>query len=106
MAAKVYAEYRNSRGIKRQQLDLKTKSFHIFDGQTIFITKLKQDKAFVCDELEKWKESIINLELEIKKLYHEMEMAIQEKDEVIESLQSKNGDILAFLKTMEIYWPS
>jgi hypothetical protein len=26
--------------------------------------------------LEKWKESIINLELEIKKLYHEMEMAM------------------------------
>ena len=94
MAAKVYSEYGKSRGRKRQQLDLKTKKFHIMDGQTISITKFKQDKAFVCDELAKRKERNINLEVEIKKLYHEMEMAIQEKDEGIENLQSKNEELL------------
>jgi predicted Zn-dependent protease len=71
------------------------------DGQTISITKLKQDKAFVFDELAKWKESNINLEVEIKKIYHEMEMAIQEKDEVIENLQSKNEELLRFIDLLE-----
>ncbi len=89
MAAKVYAEYGKSRGRKRQQLNLKTMKFHIMDGQAISITKLKQDKAFVCDELE------------IKKLYHEMEMAIQEKDEVIENLQSKNEELLKYIDILE-----
>ena len=101
MAAKVYAEYGKSRGRKRQQLNLKTKKFHIMDGQAISITKLGQDKAFVCDELEKWKESNINLEVEIKKLYHEMEMTIQEKDEVIENLQSKNEELLKYIDILE-----
>jgi hypothetical protein len=101
MAVKVYPEYGKSRGRKRQQLDSKTKKFHVMDGQTISITKLKQDKAFVFDELAKWKESNINLEVEIKKIYHEMEMAIQEKDEVIENLQSKNEELLRFIDLLE-----
>ena len=71
------------------------------DGQTISITKLKQDKVFVCNELAKWKESNINLEVEIKKLYHEMEMAVQEKDEVIENLQSKNEELLRYIDLLE-----
>jgi predicted Zn-dependent protease len=45
--------------------------------------------------------SNINLEVEIKKIYHEMEMAIQEKDEVIENLQSKNEELLRFIDLLE-----
>ena len=42
MAAKVYAEYGKRRGRKKQQLDSRTKRFHIFEGQTISVNQLKE----------------------------------------------------------------
>ena len=51
---------------KKQQLNLKAKRFHIFDGQTICIKQLKEENTLVHDKMQKWKESNSNLESEMK----------------------------------------
>jgi hypothetical protein len=101
MAAKVYAEYGKSRGRKRQQLDLKAKRFHIFDGQTISIKQLEEENTHIHSEMQKWKERNSNMESEMRKLYYEMGMALEEKDEKIEKLETKNEELKQYIEFLE-----
>ncbi|CAB3983662.1 Hypothetical predicted protein [Paramuricea clavata] len=101
MAAKVYVEYGKNRGRKRQQLDLKAKRFHIFDGQTISIKQLEEENTLIHGEMQKWKERNSNLESEMRKLYYEMGRALEEKDEKIEKLETKNKKLKQYIELLE-----
>lgn len=101
MAAKVYAEHGKSRGRKKQQLDSRTKRFHIFEGQTISVKQLKEKNQLAHDEMQKWKERNANIESEMKELYHQMEMALKERDEKIEKLETKNEELKQYVLLLE-----
>ena len=53
------------------------------------------------DEIQEWKKSDSDLELELKTLYQEMQMAIQEKHKTIESLQAINEDLSSYISALE-----
>ena len=55
----------------------------------------------IQDELQEWKKSYSDLESELKKLFQEMQVAIQEKDKRIEHLQTINEDLSSYVSTLE-----
>ena len=101
LSSKVIAEYGMARGRKKQQLDTRSKRFHLYHGQIISVTELKQENALIWHELEKWKELNTNLELDIKEHYKEIEIAMQQKDEEIVDLQAKNEELLRYIDILE-----
>ena len=70
-------------------------------GQTISLSGLKQKNELINEELEKWKQTCVNLNEDVEKLYHEMEIAMKEKDQEIVYLQSKKEELLQYIDLLE-----
>ena len=63
LAGLVNSEYRKARsGHLRQQLDLKSRKFHIMEGMTASVKDLKCDCEVVKDELKQWRLKCENLQ--------------------------------------------
>lgn len=101
IAGAVSSEYDKTKGDKRKSLNNKSKTFHIFEGQTVSPTELKREVDLMKDEFEEWKTKYNNLELELKNLYEEMQKELEEKDKTIENLQSINQDLLNYIDMLE-----
>ena len=93
LASRVCGEYSNLKGRKRQNLDSKTKLFHIYTGETVSVADLKKENKNVRDDLKKWKKTCESLESDICELYEEIKSVINEKDEQISNLQSINKEL-------------
>ena len=73
-------------GRKRQELDSKTRRFHIFENYVTSGIELKQraekleeeKQVIVADHLE-WKEKHKNREIETKKLFEEMKKELEKR---------------------------
>ena len=104
LAGAVISEYEKTpKGRKKQALKTKSKRFHIhIEGQTISVAEFKREIDLTKDELEEWKQKHNNLEMELKRLYEEMQVAINEKDKTIEHLQSKNQELIDYVGLLEI----
>ena len=102
LAGAVTSEYEKTpKGRKKQALKTKSKRFHIFEGQTISVAEFKREIDLTKDELEEWKQKHNNLEMELKRLYEEMQVAINGKDKTIEHLQSKNQELIDYVRLLE-----
>ena len=95
-ATKVHALYGKSKGgTKRKELNSKTKRFHIFEGQILSVKELIRDNYFIKDELAEWKKNSANLQEEKEKLYQEMLLAVQKREQKINDLQQENKELLS-----------
>ena len=101
LAGKVSGEYGKAKGRKRQELNLKVKRFHIFEGQTASIVEMRKENEMIKDELEEWKAMNKNLQSEVEQLYQEMQAAIQERDHIISDLKSRNQELMSYIETLE-----
>jgi hypothetical protein len=81
LAGRVSEEYAKLKGRKRQELDSKSKLFHIYTGETV--ADIKKENSNMRDELQEWKKTCKDLQNDIHTLYEEIETAMQEKDEEI-----------------------
>ena len=64
LAGSVNAELRCSKGRKRKELESRTKLFHFLDEQTVSVEDLRNENKVVYDQLDEWKNTYKNLELE------------------------------------------
>ena len=101
LADRVCGEYSNVKGRKRQNLDSKTKLFHIYTGETVSVADLKKENNNIRDDLEKWKKTCENLESDICELYEEIKSVINDKDEQISNLQSINKELKSYINILE-----
>lgn len=85
-------------GSKREELNSKVRRFHIFEGQTASVTCLREENEAIRDELEEWKQNYQDLKSESKQLFEEMYAAIQEKEQSLSELQSKNEELVTLRK--------
>ena len=51
--------------------------------------------------MQKLNERNANMESEMKELYHQMEMALEERDEKIEKLETKNEELKQYVLLLE-----
>ena len=65
LAAEVYGK---TKGRKRKPLDAMTRKFNTLQGQTISLSQLKQKNELVNEDLEKWKQTCVNLNKDVEKL--------------------------------------
>ena len=102
LAGAVCSEYKRAKGGRQsQEVNKKCKRFHIYEGQTVDLMALRMQNELIQDELQEWKKSYSDLESELKKLFQEMQVAIQEKDKRIEHLQTINEDLSSYVSTLE-----
>ena len=101
LADRVCGEYSNVKSRKRQNLDSKTKLFHIYTGETVSVADLKKENNNIMDDLEKWKKTCENLESDICELYEEIKSVINDKDEQISNLQSINKELKSYINILE-----
>ncbi|KAJ7384007.1 hypothetical protein OS493_024018 [Desmophyllum pertusum] len=82
IASRVHALYGKTKGSrKKEELNSNNKRFHIFEGQILSVLDLKRDNNLMKDEIAEWKQSYANLKEEMEKLYQEMLLAVQEREE-------------------------
>ncbi|XP_066016033.1 uncharacterized protein [Pocillopora verrucosa] len=99
MVQNLYAKAKG--GSKREELNSKVRRFHIFEGQTLSVTCLREETEAIRDELEEWKQNYQHLEAESKQLFAEMYLAIQEKEQSLSNLQSKNEELQHYFEKIE-----
>ena len=99
MVQNLYAKAKG--GSKREELNSKVRRFHIFEGQTASVTCLREENEAIRDELEEWKRNYQDLNSESKQLFEEMYAAIQEKEQSLSDLQSKNEELLSYIESIE-----
>ena len=69
LACKVNAEYGITRGRKRQELDSRCKRVHIFQGQTVSLTDVRQQTQLANDQIHQRKNNCKDLETDILTLH-------------------------------------
>ena len=88
-------------GSQRKELNSKSRRFHIFEEQILYIQDLKRENEFMKDEIAEWKRSYANLQEESKKLYQEMLLAMHEREKEITSLKQQNRELLDYIECLE-----
>ncbi len=95
-------EYRNAKGgAKREQLNSKTRVYHLFEGMIMSVKEMKMEYEMVKDELELWKANCQNIQERMEQLYVDMKEALKEKDEKISELQEANKDLQDYIRRLE-----
>ena len=102
LASSVNAELRCTKGRKRKELESRTKLFHILNGQTVSVEDLRNENKVIYDQLDEWKNTYKNLELETEKLHQEMQEALKEKDRKILELSSENEELKKYVEKLQI----
>ena len=83
------------------ELNSKYRRLHIFEGQVLSVQDLIRANDFMKDEIAEWKKSYANLQEEKEKLYEEMLLAVQEREQEISKLQEQNKQLLSYIECLE-----
>lgn len=98
----INSEYAKARsGHKREQLNCKSRKFHIFEGMTASVKDLMEECEMAKDELEQWKSQCLNLQERMKNLYEEMKTSLAEKDYVIQELKDTQVELKNYIQQLE-----
>jgi chromosome segregation ATPase len=101
LAGRVSGEYAKLKGRKRQELDSKSKLFHIYTGETVSVADIKKENSNMRDEFQEWKKTCKDIQNDIHTLYEEIETAMQEKDEEISNLHSINEELKSYIDSLK-----
>ncbi|XP_028417141.1 uncharacterized protein LOC114541415 [Dendronephthya gigantea] len=108
IASSVYQLYKKTKGRARKDLDERVRKFHVFEGQTMSVIKLREELNNVHnelnnvnDELTEFRKKYENLEKEKEKLYNEMATTIKQKDTMITELQKNNRELEQYAQILE-----
>ena len=73
-------DYKKSKGRTRNEWDNRVRKFHLMEGQTKSAHELYQDIQNIQNELQGWKKAYENLELEKERIYEEMVLAVNQRE--------------------------
>lgn len=71
-------DYKKSKGRTRKDWDNRVRS--LMEGQTKSVHELYQDIQNIQNELQGWKKAYENLELEKERIYEEMVLAVNQRE--------------------------
>ena len=80
IAWKISFDYKKSKGRTRKEWDNRVRKFHLMEGQTKSVHELYQDIQNIQNELQGWKKAYENLELEKERIYEEMVLAVNQRE--------------------------
>lgn len=80
IAWKISLDYKKSKGRTRKEWDNRVRKFHLMEGQTKSVHELYQDIQNIQNELQGWKKAYENLELEKERIYEEMVLAVNQRE--------------------------
>ena len=80
VAWKISLDYKKSKGRTRKEWDNRVRKFHLMKGQTKSVHELHQDIQNIQNELQGWKKAYENLELEKERIYEEMVLAVNQRE--------------------------
>ena len=80
IAWKFSLDYKKSKGRTRNEWDNRVRKFHLMEGQTKSAHELYQDIQNIQNELQGWKKAYENLELEKERIYEEMVLAVNQRE--------------------------
>ena len=80
IAWKISLDYKKSKGRTRKEWDNRVRKFHLMEGQTKSVHELHQDIQNIQNELQGWKKAYENLELEKERIYEEMVLAVNQRE--------------------------
>ena len=80
IAWKISLNYKKSKGRTRNEWDNRVRKFHLMEGQTKSAHELYQDIQNIQNELQGWKKAYENLELEKERIYEEMVLAVNQRE--------------------------
>ena len=80
VAWKISLDYKKSKGRTRNEWDNRVRKFHLMEGQTKSVHELHQDIQNIQNELQGWKKAYENLELEKERIYEEMVLAVNQRE--------------------------
>lgn len=80
IAWKISLDYKKSKGRTRKEWDNRVWKFHLMEGQTKSAHELYQDIQNIQNELQGWKKAYENLELEKERIYEEMVLAVNQRE--------------------------
>lgn len=80
IAWKISLDYKKSKGRTRNEWDNRVRKFHLMEGQTKSAHELYQDIQNIQNELQGWKKAYENLELEKERIYEEMVLAVNQRE--------------------------
>lgn len=80
IAWKISLDYKKSKGRTRKEWDNRVRKFYLMEGQTKSAHELYQDIQNIQNELQGWKKAYENLELEKERIYEEMVLAVNQRE--------------------------
>lgn len=80
IAWKISLDYKKSKGRTTKEWDNRVRKFHLMEGQTKSAHELYQDIQNIQNELQGWKKAYENLELEKERIYEEMVLAVNQRE--------------------------
>ena len=102
IATKTHALYgKTKRSRKIMELNSKNRRFHIYEGQILSVQDLKRENDFMKDEIVEWKKNYAKFQEDKEKLYQEMLLAVQEREQEISKLQHQNKELLGYIECLQ-----
>lgn len=80
IAWKISLDYKKSKGRTRKEWDNRVRKFQLMEGQTKSVHELYQDIQNIQNELQGWKKAYENLEIEKERIYEEMVLAVNQRE--------------------------
>ena len=80
IAWKISLDYKKSKGRTRKEWDNRVRKFQLMEGQTKSVHELYQDIQNIQNEQQGWKKAYENLELEKERIYEEMVLAVNQRE--------------------------
>lgn len=80
IAWKISLDYKKSKGRTRKEWDNRVRKFQLMEGQTKSVHELYQDIQNIQNELQGWKKAYENLELEKERIYEEMVLEVNQRE--------------------------
>lgn len=80
IAWKISLDYKKSKGRTTKEWDNRVRKFHLMEGQTKSAHELYQDIQNIQNELQGWKKAYENLELEKERIYEEMVLPVNQRE--------------------------
>ena len=101
IAYKISLDYKKTKSRARKELDNRVRKFHVMEGQTKPVHELYQEIENIQNELQDWKKAYEDLELEKERIYEEMVLAVNQKENETQVLQKTNKELEDYIASLE-----
>ena len=101
IAYKISLDYKKTKDRARKKLEYRVRKFHVMEGPIKPVHELYQEIENIQNELQDWKKAYEDLELEKERIYEEMVLAVNQKENETQVLQKTNKELEDYIASLE-----